>query len=323
MYKALTFILTFVTMLTIVGFMGQLWWVFDLASHFRPQYFIALVILVVFFAKAKKWKSTGVGIICGLANFMLISPYIGSMNLVTEIDKSKIRILSMNLSHANSSYKKAKLIIKKTQPSVLILQELSISSENALGETLSKFPYSAKRPEKTSYSEDFPLPKFLLSLLLPKEKLFIGVFSHLPFERIMTGQSDSYIRGSFKFKEKMFTLFGVHLTSPVGKVRTDARNKQLKSLVEEIQTNNQPTVVVGDFNITPWSLYFQDFIQKSRLRDTRKGLGIYPTWLAQFPPLSIPIDHSLTSDGIEVGSFSLGPSFGSDHLPIILDFSID
>jgi endonuclease/exonuclease/phosphatase (EEP) superfamily protein YafD len=322
MYKALTFILAFVTTLTIVGFMGQFWWIFDLASHFRPQYFIALVILVVFFAKAKKWKSTGVGIVCGLVNFMLISPYIGNTNSVTEVDRPKIRILSMNLSHTNSSYKKAKIVIKKTQPSILILQELGNSWENALGETLLKFPYSAKHPVSTTYGYFF-LPKFLLPLFIPKEKLFIGVFSHLPFERIMTAQSDSYIRGSFKFKEKMFTLFGVHLTSPVGKVRTEVRNKQLNGLVEEIQKNNQPTVVIGDFNTTPWSLYFQDFIQKSRLRDTRKGLGIYPTWLAQFPPLSIPIDHSLTSDGIEVGSFSLGTSFGSDHLPIILDFSID
>jgi len=322
MYKALTFILALVTMLTIFGFMGQLWWIFDLASHFRPQYFIALVILVVFFAKAKKWKSTGVGIVCGLVNFMLISPYIGIINSVAEVDRPKIRILSMNLSHSNSSYKKAKLIIKKNQPSILILQELGNSWENALGETLSKFPYSAKLPVNTTYGY-FPLPKFLLPLFIPKEKLFIGVFSHLPFERIMTDQSDSYIRGSFKFKEKIFTLVGVHLTSPIGKVRTYKRNKQLNGLVEEIQKNNQPTVVVGDFNITPWSLYFQDFIQKSQLRDTRKGIGIYPTWLAQFPPLSIPIDHSLASDGIEVGSFSLGPSFGSDHLPMILDFSIN
>ena len=217
MYKALTYILAFVTMLTIVGFMGQLWWVFDLASHFRPQYFIALVILVVLFAKAKKWKSTGVGIICGLANFMLISPYIGTINSVTEIDKPKIRILSMNLNHTNSSYKKAELIIKKTQPNVLILQELSNSWESALGETLSKFPYFEKLPVNSTYGLDFPIPKFLLPLVIPKEKLFIGLFSHLPFERIITGRPDSYIRGRFKFKENIFTLFGVHLTSPIGK----------------------------------------------------------------------------------------------------------
>jgi len=270
MCKTLTAILVCVTILTIFGFLGQLWWVFDLASHFRLQYFMVLVVLVVFFVKAKKWKSTGVGVVFGIANFMLISPYIGTINSVTEEGQSKIRVLSMNLSHANSSYKKAKLLIRKTQPSILVLQELSNSWENALGETLGKFPYSAKFPENTMEGAVFPLPSFLI----PKEKLFIGLFSHLPFERFIIDQSDdfliSYIRGSFKFKENIFTLFGVHLVSPVGKYRTDLRNKQLASLAEEIQKNNQPTVVVGDFNITPWPSYFEEFIQKTRLRDTRK-----------------------------------------------------
>jgi endonuclease/exonuclease/phosphatase (EEP) superfamily protein YafD len=320
MYKTLTGILACVTMLTIFGFLGQVWWAFDLASHFRLQYFLVLVVLVIFFIKAKKWKSTGVGLFFGVANFILISPYIGIISSVAEEGQSKIRILSMNLDHNNSSYKKAKLLIRETQPSVLILQELSSSWENGLGEALAQFPYSVKF--STLYSMDFPLPNFLI----PKEKLFIGLYSHLPFERIMIDRPDdfpiSYIRGSFKFKEKIFTLFGVHLTSPVGKYRTDLRNKQLASLAEEIQKNNQPTVVVGDFNIAPWSPYFEEFIQKTRLRDTRKGVGIYPTWPAQFPPFAIPIDHGLISNGIKVGSFSLGNSFGSDHLPIILDFSI-
>ena len=322
MYKALIFILTCVTMLTIFGFLGQYWWVFDLVSHFRLQYFIVLVVLVVFFVKEKKWKSTGVGLFFGVANFILISPYIGTINSDTEEGQPKIRILSMNLSHTNSSYKKAILLIRKTQPSVLVLQELSNSWENGLGEALVQFPYSVKIPENTMGGVDSILPNFLI----PKEKLFIGLYSHLSFERIMIDRPDdfpvSYIRGSFKFKENIFTLFGVHLTSPVGKYRTDLRNKQLASLAEEIQKNNQPTVVVGDFNITPWSPYFEEFIQKTRLRDTRKGIGVYPTWQAQFPPLAIPIDHGLISNGIKVGSFSLGKSFGSDHLPIILDFSV-
>jgi endonuclease/exonuclease/phosphatase (EEP) superfamily protein YafD len=322
MHKTLTAILACVTILTVFGFLGQVWWVFDLASHFRLQYFIVLIVLVIFCIKAKKWKSTGVGLFFGLANFVLISPYIGIISSVAEENQSEIRILSMNLNHTNSSYKKAKLLIKKTQPSVMVLQELTNSWENALGETLAKFPYSAKFSENAMDGVGFPVPNFLI----PKEKLFIGLYSHLPFERFMIDRPDdfpiSHIRGSFKFKEKVFTLFGVHLTSPIGKYRTDLRNKELASLAEEIQKNNQPTVVVGDFNITPWSPYFEEFIQKSRLRDTRKELGVYPTWLAQFPLLTIPIDHGLTSNGIKVGSFSLGNSFGSDHLPIILDFAI-
>ena len=78
-------------------FFGPIWWVFDLVSHFRLQYFIVLVVLVVFFVKEKKWKSTGVGLFFGVANFILISPYIGTISSVTEEGQSKIRILSMNL----------------------------------------------------------------------------------------------------------------------------------------------------------------------------------------------------------------------------------
>jgi len=176
----------------------------------------------------------------------------------------------MNLSHAKSSYKKAKLLIRKTQPSILVLQELSNGWEKALEKTLMRFAYSVKFSENTMDGIGFPLPNFLIL----KEKLFIGFFSHLPFEKFTTDQSGdlstSYIRGSFKFKEKVFTLFGVDLVSPVGKYRTDLRNKQLASLAEEVQKNNQPTMVGGDFNITPWPSYFEEFIQKTRLRDTRK-----------------------------------------------------
>jgi len=73
--------------------LGQLWWVFDLASHFRFQYFIVLVVLIVFFIKEKKWKSTGVGVVFGVANFMLISPCIEIMNSVVNENQSKTRVL--------------------------------------------------------------------------------------------------------------------------------------------------------------------------------------------------------------------------------------
>ena len=85
---------------------------------------------------------------------------------------------------------------------------------------------------------------------------------------------------------------------------------------------NQPAVLLGDLNITPWSPYFKDFIQVTGLQESRKGLGLYPTWPTWLPPLRIPIDHSLISIGITVQAFSLGHDIGSDHFPVILDFSI-
>ena len=317
MGKILIYILTLVVILTVFGFLGKSWWVFDLMSHFRVQYFVALSFLGIFFIKERKWKKTFLAFAFALVNFSLVLPYGGMVNIVAQADQSEIKILSMNLDHRNASYKAARSVIDTTNPSVLVLQELSADWDAQLEDIFSKFPHSIKRP----YDNFYRLPEFI-----KKRKLSLGIFSHLPFEVITVEEFNDnpipYLGVRLKFKEKQFSVFGVHLTSPVGKVRTEARNKQLGSLVYEIQKNNQPTIIVGDFNITPWSPYFKDFIQRSELLDTRKGLGVYPTWPKQIFPLMIPIDHGLVSSDIKLHSFNRGPNFGSDHLPLILNFSI-
>ena len=146
-----------------------------------------------------------------------------------------------------------------------------------------------------------------------------------PFESTKLGHLETYpipyVMAQFKFNEKPFTLFGAHLMSPIGSYRSNLRNKQIAVLIQQIQKINQPTVLLGDFNTTPWSPFFKDIIQKTGLKDARKELGIYPSWPAGNISMQIPIDHSLTSNGIRVHLFRLGPDIGSDHLPIILDFS--
>ena len=112
------------------------------------------------------------------------------------------------------------------------------------------------------------------------------------------------------------------LEGPSYEVIIIGEKKKSSELIKFVQKNNQPTIIVGDFNITPWSPYFNDFIQRSELLDTRKGLGVYPTWPKQIFPLMIPIDHGLVSSDIKLHSFNRGPNFGSDHLPLILNVSI-
>ena len=153
----------------------------------------------------------------------------------------------------------------------------------------------------------------------------LGLFSKLPFENKQLEQVKTYpipyVMGQFKFNGKKFTLFGAHLIAPISSSLSKIRNKEMTALTQKIQQINQPTVLLGDLNTTPWSPFFRDFIQKTGLKETRKGLGLYPTWPTWHFSMQIPIDHSLTSNGIIVHSFRLGPDIGSDHFPLILDFS--
>jgi endonuclease/exonuclease/phosphatase (EEP) superfamily protein YafD len=325
-WKIIFFLSIFVVILTITGFWGRFWWAFDLTSHFRVQYFWILILSAIIFAFGKKWRTCILMTIFALVNLTLIIPYV-STSKTAQANQSKIRVLSMNLYFKNSSYKKAASFIAKSQPDILILQELTQEWENEIKETLAMFPHSIR----LRYSNVYPIGndsvKSPFGGFMRKHKLSLGLFSKLPFENTTLGQFEDYptpyIMAQLKFKEKNFALFGVHLISPVGKVRSNTRNMQLASLANKIQKTHQPTVLLGDLNTTPWSPHFRDFIRKTGLHETRKNLGIYPSWPTRYLPLQIPIDHSLTSTGITVQSFRMGSDIGSDHFPVILDFATD
>jgi endonuclease/exonuclease/phosphatase (EEP) superfamily protein YafD len=81
-------------------------------------------------------------------------------------------------------------------------------------------------------------------------------------------------------------------------------------------------VLLGDLNTTSWSPHFRDLINTAGLKDSRAGFGIQPTWPAGTPPLWIPLDHCLVSPEIKVHDRRVGPNVGSDHFPVIVEFSL-
>jgi len=322
-WKILYFLFTFIVILTVAGFLGRFWWGFDMVCHFRVQYFWVLIFSAIVFTFGGKWVSCILATIFALINAAIFIPYITIVK-PTHVDSPKIRAVAINLDFKNSSYEKAASFITKSEPQLLILEELTETWKDGLKKTLAKFPYFVR----LRYANAYPIEEDSLKPfrgIVEKHKTSLGLFSTLPFENSKLGQFETYpipyVMGQFKFNGKPFTLFGAHLVSPISGTLSKVRNKEIAVLAEQIQTINQPTVLLGDLNMTPWSPFFKDLIQKTGLKETRKGLGIYPTWPTGHVSMQIPIDHSLTSNGIIVHSFRLGPDIGSDHFPLILDFS--
>ena len=83
-----------------------------------------------------------------------------------------------------------------------------------------------------------------------------------------------------------------------------------------------PLVLIGDFNCTPWSPAFRKLVSYSGLRDSRRGLGVQPTWPSPFGPFGIPIDHALVSKDLHVIDRSVGPQVGSDHRGIVVGLAL-
>ena len=118
-------------------------------------------------------------------------------------------------------------------------------------------------------------------------------------------------------------MIGSHPLPPVNPEYLRARNRQLDDLARFVSSQeSHAKIVMMDMNATPWSYVFKDFLENSGLRDSRRGFGVQPTWPTWMPLLWIPIDHVFVSEGIKIVSRKIGPSLGSDHYPVTVDFTV-
>ncbi|MCI0414687.1 endonuclease/exonuclease/phosphatase family protein [bacterium] len=101
------------------------------------------------------------------------------------------------------------------------------------------------------------------------------------------------------------------------------RNWELAELGLVVRANYHPVIVAGDFNASIWLPFFKAFLNENRLQDARMGFGVIPAFPTEVPLVMIPIDRCLVSSGIKILDFHSGPNIGSDHLPLILDASIE
>jgi endonuclease/exonuclease/phosphatase (EEP) superfamily protein YafD len=82
-------------------------------------------------------------------------------------------------------------------------------------------------------------------------------------------------------------------------------------------------VVVGDFNVTPWSSHFRDVLEVPGVRDCAAGRGHLTTWPSGLPALlRIRIDQCLAAGAVGVVDVRVGESVGSDHLATVNDLVI-
>lgn len=124
----------------------------------------------------------------------------------------------------------------------------------------------------------------------------------------------------------MIIVTVIHTVPPMTYEGFADRNKYLADLHQALSRQPEPLILVGDLNVTPWSVHFRKFIKKNNLIDARRGFGLLPSWPTTLPAfLRIPIDHCLVRNDGRVGvqDIRLGPAtLGSDHCPLILELTI-
>jgi len=280
----------------------------ELISSFRTQLAVMLLVCAVFLLLLRQrtfgWLAfaISVGQLLMLASIFIPSsqPSAGSQ---------KIQIMSMNVWCENYRFEEVIDQVESISPDVLLVIEYNNRWHSKMRKLHSTYPHRVLQPRWHGYG--------------------IALFSKLPLENAevwqLTSQETDVPALSVRVKagEHAVRLVGLHTMSPTNSLRMRLRSEQMSEVTDHLASTEEPSMLIGDLNCTPWSPYLKDLAKTCGLRDSRQGQGYLASWNVDLPwALQIPIDHALVSKDVHVHRRYTGQSCGSDHLPTIIEISL-
>ena len=131
-------------------------------------------------------------------------------------------------------------------------------------------------------------------------------------------------RATFTAPGGDFSVVGLHLTWP-----TQSWQKTQRRRVAEMlgRYDKNRLVVIGDFNLTPWSFALLHQDQDWGLRRLDKAMFSWPArpfWRGRIasPVPLLPIDHVYVGADWQMISINRGPRLGSDHFPVVVTLAL-
>lgn len=284
-------------------------WVAELTSHFRFHYFLLLLLFTFLFVLGRHYRRAGLTAVFTLTNLALILPFYITPITTATANTPTYRAVNLNVRAYNTEYDTVLTFLTDTQPDLIVLLEAHHTDwENALEPLQQRYPYNnlseSGRYDGTLIFSRFPFANSsgIRDIPDPFRLSAIGQFQLTPSQQL--------------------TVVAAHPRSPMAVGRMEQRNDHLLSLATSLATQPKPLLLLGDMNTTPWSPIFRELEKESGLRNGRLGFGLIATWPVPLGSLGIPIDHAFVSPNITIHQFQRGPAIGSDHYPIIIDFSI-
>lgn len=304
-------------LLSIAGFLGELHYLLELAVHFKWQYLAVGCVAFIFFALRRQqiWLVFSFSIV--LLNLGFVLPwYLPSNTILPQSiatttstkNQTSLKLLLANVNIENRNYTATLDLIRVTNPDIFAIVETNQNWLDQLTAVASLLPYSIQSPNARTFGVAIYSKFALKPVMIPT----------LPAATVSEVE-DYHIGATIEINQNSVTFIAMHPPPPRTLTLTTLRNQELQLIGNFVQTNPSATIVLGDFNTTMWSSAYQQFEQRTGLKNARQGFGILPTWTTRLPILFIPIDHGLISSDFQVLNIKTGKNLGSDHLPLIIE----
>ncbi|AZN98986.1 AP endonuclease [Mesorhizobium sp. M9A.F.Ca.ET.002.03.1.2] len=293
----------------VAGFFGTLHPAFDSFAHFRVHLAVLMALCALPLLATSFRLQAATALLFAVAAFATTSNAL-PVNRLWPVqaaypgDQKIYRLLQMNLRFDNPTPEKVLSLIGRTQPDVITLDEVSDMWEAKLGLLAGAYPYRILCP--------YPNGVFGVALL-----------SRRPFAASTQPRCDG--RGAMAiatvdFGRSSADVAAIHLTWPWPR----NQSRQIGGLSRELASLGETAIMAGDCNAVPWSAAVRRVAYLGKLT-VEPSPG--PTWLYDKLPdflrfTGLPIDQVFSKGAVLVHSVSRLEDTGSDHLPVMVEFSL-
>ncbi len=300
--------------LTASWWVSRDFWAADVVNLFRPVVLLlaAGLIALAFGARAPGLVAASV-LLAGANLYLLLKPVLEvPAALASGARQPPVSVASFDVvSDASLPDFVEWAKDKKRRPDVVGLQNLTTPWRDRIPQLADVYPFTASALHKqTGVKEDV-----------------ISRFPILDASVYRPAGGRTAVRATVLIEGQPVQVFVIDPNKATAQARWAERNQYLGLVSQWVasQAAGQPAIMLGDWNITPWSPFYGDVFEQSALK--RGDTGILPPATHTLAHLPIPLlglndDHIAVSRRIPVEGCAPGPDLGSDHLPLVCQIHV-
>ncbi len=301
-------LVAFVT--TVLGYFGQYHPAFDSLGHFRVHaavltaIFGLLILLVGGLLGGAALFVTGVMVL-----WTTVMPAFGAANAAVAPSAGPVyRLLQSNVRFNNRSATEFLRLVASTKPDVMALQEISKPWQEKLASIKHLYPYQLICPANDRIGP---------SAIISRRPFVAGSAGHCLRDSNVAIQA-------IELGGQAMTVASLHLHWP-WPMRQPAELVEILPLLGEMKAIPGGLLLAGDLNAATWSF-------TARAIADATGTNVLPYAGGSWAPLELPsswiryiglpIDNIFSNSRIDILSVQRQQSIGSDHLPVLIEFTL-
>ena len=292
----------------VAGFFGSAHPALDSLAHFRVHLAVVMILFATLALGGSMWRHGLMAIAFGLAAIGTAMGIPASLGQVHAAFHPKddaapaYRLLQMNLRFDNAEPGKVLSLIGRTRPDIITLDEVSQMWAQKLDLLSSAYPHR-------------------IVCTMENHAGGVAILSLRPFVRAARCLDGGvFAVADIDLGGRLVQVGALHLHWPW----PFDQSGQIDRLAAPLGEMAGTAILAGDLNATPWSASARRVAEAGTFQRV-KVAG--PTWLYRRLPealrfAGLPIDHIFAKGDVMVHSARTLEAAGSDHLPVLMEFSL-